>query len=146
MTSTGSGKRPSTGDQLGIVDDADEAARRGGDDLLAGQCRAAALDETQLRIGLVGAVDVHVEVADRVQIQDFDAVLLQTRRGALRTRYGTPNAHFARSQRIDEEVHGGAGADAEDVVVGRRKRVPLRRRAASSIGAHVLCPSCGVRA
>ena len=41
--------------------------------------RAAALDESQLRIGLVGAVDVQVEVADGVQIQDFDAVLLQAR-------------------------------------------------------------------
>jgi hypothetical protein len=104
--------------ELGIVDDAHEAARGGGDDLLAGERRAAALDQMQLRVGFVGAVDVHVEVADGIQIQDLDAMLLEACSRALRTRNGTLDRHFARSQRIDEEVDGGAGADAENFVVG----------------------------
>ena len=60
----------------------------------------------------------------------------------LGTRYGTPNAQLARSQCIDEEVHGRAGADADDGVLVGRRRVPLRRRAASSICVHVRAPRC----
>ena len=145
MTSTGNGKRPRTGTELGVVDDAHEAARGRGDDLLAGERRTAALDQMQLRVGLVGAVDVDLEVADGIQIQDLDAMLLEARSRALRARYGTLDRHFARRQRIDEEVHGGAGADAEDFVVGDVGQCRRGCRSLLRVRAHVIPLVAGVQ-
>ena len=68
ITSTGSGNLPSTGDQLAVVDDADEALRGGGDDLLAGERGAAALDQRAVGGGLIGAVDI--ETQDRPRNSD----------------------------------------------------------------------------
>ena len=52
-------------DELALVDDADEAPRRGGENLLARERAAAALDQMQVLRRLVGAVDVEVELSAR---------------------------------------------------------------------------------
>jgi hypothetical protein len=54
MTSTGSGNLPSTSTQLAIVGDADELAAGPGDDLLARQRAAAALDQLPM-CGLISS-------------------------------------------------------------------------------------------
>ncbi len=74
MTSTGKGKLSKAVDQLGLIDDADEAARRGRDDLFAGQRGAAALDQVQAAGGFVGAVDVDVQARDRVEVEHRNAM------------------------------------------------------------------------
>ena len=91
ITSTGSGNVPSTGDQLGFVDDADEAARCGGDDLLARQRAAAALDQvsaarrTRRRRRCTGRGR-----PSALRSRTSMPCCLQTRGGALGTRDGAP--------------------------------------------------------
>ena len=70
ITSTGSGKRPSRVDQLGAVGDADEALGEVGDDLLARQRRAAALDHAARAVDLVGAVDADRQRLDVAGVDD----------------------------------------------------------------------------
>jgi hypothetical protein len=84
MTSTGSGNLPMHVDQLALVDDADELLGAGGDDLLARQRAAAALDHGHVRGDLVGAVDVDFHLAGLVQVDDADAVLFQALGGGHR--------------------------------------------------------------
>jgi len=103
--------------QLGFVGDADEAPRCGGHDLLARQRAPTTLDQASVTIRLVGAVDVQVQIAGRVEVEYVDTVTAQPRGGALGARDCAPDAHLLRSQRIDEVIHGGAGADAEDGVL-----------------------------
>ena len=59
MTSTGSGKAQHT-DPFGLVDNADEFPRRSGQDFFARQGAAAALDQVQVLVGLIGAIDVEI--------------------------------------------------------------------------------------
>lgn len=60
------------GDQLRLVDDADKPVRDQLDHLLAQQRAAAALDEVELRVDLVGAVDGEVEARDGVERGEGD--------------------------------------------------------------------------
>ena len=55
-------------DELAVVDDADELARRCGDDLLARQRAAGAFDELFGRIHFVGAVHVDEHLVGGVQV------------------------------------------------------------------------------
>ena len=66
-TSIGSGKRPSTSTHLDVVGDHDHAIGRRGDDLFTQQCAAAALDEIERGIDLVGAIDRQIEPVDVVE-------------------------------------------------------------------------------
>ena len=66
-------------DLLGGIDDAYELVAGLGDDLLAGQCRAAALDQALVRIAFVGAVDIKRQRPGGVEVEHFDAVAAQTR-------------------------------------------------------------------
>ena len=54
---------------MDVVDDADELARSGGDDLLARERGSAALDQHAARGRLIGAVDVEVEITLGVEIR-----------------------------------------------------------------------------
>ena len=137
ITSIGSGNVPSALDQLAVVDDADEAPRGRGDDLLARERAAAALDEMARAGGLVGAVDIDVQLVDLVQVEDRDADGAQARGGgvgAARPRLRMRSRHGGEG--IDEEIHGGAGADADD----RIRRCERRSRAAER-GAPLLAAS-----
>ena len=60
-------------DEFGIVGDADELRGGLGDDFLARQRTAAALDEVAQAGGLVGPIHVQAQRAGVVQIQHFDA-------------------------------------------------------------------------
>src|SRR3546814_2324278 len=74
-------------DLLARIDDADELVAGLGNDLLARERRAAALDQALARVTLVGAVDVEREAAGVVELDHFDAVAAQAC-GAL---FGTRN-------------------------------------------------------
>ena len=104
-------------DELGRVGDAHEPARNGGDDLLARERAAAALDHRPVLGNLVGAVDVHRQVRDVVQFLDEDAVALQAFGGLDRTRHRTLDPVPDLRQFVDEEVCRRAGAHAYDRVV-----------------------------
>jgi hypothetical protein len=99
------------------VGDADEGLGHGRDDLLAGQGCAAALDQVQVFVALVGAVDVELQVADGVQFIHRNAVALEARGSG----FGAGNRAIERAlvlgQGIDEAVGGGAGADPDDALV-----------------------------
>ena len=68
-------------DQLAVVDDADELSGGGGDHLLPGERRTAALDERTVPRRLIGPVDVQVEVALRIEIQFRNSGAAQRIRG-----------------------------------------------------------------
>ena len=104
-------------DQLGAVGDAHELARHGRDDLLARQRRAAALDHGAGRVDLVGAVDVDGNRRDVVQVEHLDAVAAQARRRRFGRCNGALDARLDLAEFVDEEVRGGAGADADDFAV-----------------------------
>jgi hypothetical protein len=63
------------GHQLGLVDDAHKLVRDQLDHLLAQQRAAPALDQVELRVDLVGAVDGQVQAGDGVQGGQGDAQL-----------------------------------------------------------------------
>src|SRR5581483_768170 len=107
-------KAPEHVDALARIDHADEGLRRRGDDLLARERRAAALDEPLVRIAFVGAVDVKREFADGIEIDDADAMPLEPRRALLRARYRGVDAAAHRGQRVDEIGHRRTRADAND--------------------------------
>ena len=113
-------------DALGSVDDADECFRHGGDDLLARQRAAAALDQMLAGIALVGAVDIDRNRFDVVEIEHRDAALAQEARRLLRARHGAVDRVLALGERVDEMRDRRSGADADDAaaidVAHRRAR------------------------
>src|SRR5690606_23220455 len=102
---------------LGLVDDADELLAGLGDDLLAGERAAAALDQAVPGIALVGAVDVQLQRPDRVEVEHRDAYLLELTGAALGTGDGALDPALDPAQALDEIGHGRAGADADDGAV-----------------------------
>ena len=102
--------------QLAGVGDADEGLGHGGDDLLAGQCGAAALDQVQAFVALVGAVDVELQLGGAVEVVDRYAMALQACCGGFGAGDGAIEVHLVLGQCVDEEVGGGAGADANDAL------------------------------
>ena len=65
-------------DHLALIDDTDEATRCRRDDLLAGQCATAALDESTVPIGLVCAINVEFKIARPVEVDHLDTDRTQT--------------------------------------------------------------------
>src|SRR5690606_7091759 len=108
------GEAPEDLDDLGGIDDADEAARGGGDDLLARERATAALDQAPARIALVRTVDVERDLAGRIEVEHRDAAFPQQARGLLGTGNGALDVVAALGQRIDEMRDGGTGADTDD--------------------------------
>src|SRR5207302_5063161 len=87
-----------------------------GDDLLARERAAAALDHVQVLGHLVGAVDVDRQLIDAIQVEDADAVLSQAFGARLRRGHRAFDAALDRSERVDEEVDGRARAHADHSV------------------------------
>ncbi len=95
-------------DQLAAVGDADEGATGGGDDLLPGQGATAALDQLQVAVGLVGAIDIEVEFAGGVEIENRDAVTLEALGGGLGAGDGAGDLVSDGGKQADEMVDGGS--------------------------------------
>ncbi|MNZ76599.1 hypothetical protein D3C78_951120 [compost metagenome] len=103
--------------QLAGVGDADEGLGHGGNDLLAGQGRATALDQVQVLVAFVGAVDVELQVADGVQLIHRNTMTLQACSGRFGTGHGAVEGGLVLGQGVDEAVGGRTGADADDALV-----------------------------
>src|SRR5471032_2339272 len=71
--------------QFAAIGDADEGLGHGRNDLLAGQGGAATLDQVQVFVAFVGAVDVELQVADGVQLIHRNAVALEAGGGGFGT-------------------------------------------------------------
>src|SRR5262249_6838804 len=54
------------------------------------------------------------QIADVIEVEDRNAAGRQPLRGSVGTGDRAPNAVTARDQRFDEQIDGGAGADADD--------------------------------
>ena len=87
------------------------------------------LNTCEATAGFVGAVDIHRDVADGVELQHLDAMTPQARRARFRACHRAIDARLARGQRIDEIVGGAAGADADNVVVHHIGQRRFRGRA-----------------
>src|SRR5471032_1966491 len=103
--------------QFAGVGDADEGLGHGRNDLLAGQGCAAALDQVQVCIAFISAVDVELQVADGVQLVHRNTVALEPCSGGFGTGDGAVERALVQGQRIDKAVGGGAGADTDDAFI-----------------------------
>jgi hypothetical protein len=74
-----------------------------------------ALDEREIGVHFVGAVDVDGERGDVVEVEDADAELLERLRAALRRRHSACERDLALAEEGDEVVHRRARADAQDL-------------------------------
>src|SRR5438874_5433497 len=99
--------------ELRLIDDADERLRHRGDDLLAGQRSAAALDHRAVRCHLVDAVDVDRQLVGCGQFDHRDAEALELLRGLDRARDRAANALSGLRELVHEEVRGRAAAHTE---------------------------------
>src|SRR5690606_19723817 len=61
-------KRPELVHPFALVGNADEGLRHGGNNFLTGQGSASALDQLQMVVGLIGAVNVVSQVGNIVQV------------------------------------------------------------------------------
>lgn len=106
------------GDELGVVDDDDELVGGGLDHLLAEEGAAAALDEVEVGVDLVGAVDGEVDVGVGVEGGEGDAegggLLLGALGGGDADDVGEGAGFEEGAELVDDEGGGGAGAEAED--------------------------------
>src|SRR5437879_9433348 len=96
----GEGKAPERRDHLRVVEDAHEALRGRGEDLLAGEGAAAALDELPGGGRLVGAVDVQADSTRLVQIRHLESRGAQPGAGRLRARYRAAHAPGLRREGV----------------------------------------------
>ena len=55
--------------QFGCVDNADKPAAGAGDDFFSSERPATAFDELQMRISLIGTIDIQRKITSTVQIQ-----------------------------------------------------------------------------
>ena len=116
---------------LRAVGDDDHALARGGDDLLPQESPAAALDQAQVVVELVGAVDRQVEVGRLVEGRQGNALALRLVAGRL----GGGNAHdlqaapHALADGGDEMRRRRAGAEAQPHAVGDELGSPFGRSA-----------------
>jgi len=103
-------------DHLARVGDHHHALGRGGDDLLAQQRAAAALDEGEVGVDLVGAVDDEVERADRIERLGGEAERGGEGGGCLGGRDAAepqPLVAGPGGEMADHDRGGRAGAEAE---------------------------------
>ena len=120
-------------DQLALVGDTDEPARRRGDDLLARQSRAPTLDQLALMVGFIGAVDIGLDLADLVQVQDRDAGGLQPLASIHWSSIPRPRCFTLARELIDEEVDRGTGADTQHLAGDDEFQRCARRSLFSSV-------------
>ena len=147
LTSIGSGKRPSVSTSLVSSAITIMRGRRRRDDLFAQQRPAAALDQGELRIDLVGAVDGEVEFRHFVERGERHAEFAAKRCGALRRRHAH-DRHAGRDllgQQPHELLGGRAGADAEPHAVldmSSAARAASIFSAFASIACHAVASDC----
>ena len=101
------------GHQLGVVDDADEALRGGGDHFFARQRGSAALDQHAVGGGLIGAVDIEIKIARSIEIEFLNPRGAQFFGCLARARDCAGELDFAVFQHFDELIYGGSGADSQ---------------------------------
>jgi dihydroorotate dehydrogenase len=117
ITSTGSAKAQRL-HAFALVSDADKTFGQVGDDLLARQRRAAALDHAALAVDLVGTVHVQRQRLHLGSLQHADAVPAQPLAAALRARHRAGDAVAPRGQRVDEMIDRRPGAHTHDGAIG----------------------------
>src|SRR6185437_7767655 len=110
-------ERPERANQLAVIDQTDEAAGSGGDDLLARKGGATPFDETPFTGRFIGAVEVLVQNLDVVEIHDGYAKCFQTCGRGAGAGDCAGNALADGAQSGDEVVYRRAGADADDLAV-----------------------------
>ena len=108
---------PERGDELRLVGDADEGARDRGDDLLARERAAAALDHREALGDLVGAVDVDRQLVHVVEVEDRMPCERSRCSGPLGARDRAAEAPLHARELVDEAVGGRPGPDADDRVL-----------------------------
>src|SRR6266566_897940 len=110
------GLRPEARDELRLVDDHDEPLRRGRDYLLTEPRAPEALDQVELRVDLVGAVDTQVHGGPFLERRERDPQLLRHVRGRERRRHAL-QVHALPDEpgdALQEEPRGRAGPEPED--------------------------------
>ena len=103
--------------QLAGVGDADKGLGHGCDDLLAGQGCATAFDQVEVFVAFIGAINIELQVADRVQFIHRNTVALEARGGGFGTGHGAVEGTLVQGQGVDKAVGSGAGADPNDALV-----------------------------
>src|SRR5580704_18658157 len=108
-------KRAEPWHELGRIGDDDHALRGRGDDLLAQQRPAAALDQTELGIDFVGPVDRQVELRNVVKCSERNAKRLRLRGRRLggRDTADVEPCFDLFAHEIDELARGRAAAEPE---------------------------------
>ena len=137
-TSIGSGKRPSVATRFDAVGDHDHAPARRRDDLLAQERAAAALDQAQLVVELVGAVDGEVELGRLVERRQRNAfpLGLSPRRLGGRNRDDVEAASHPLAEQRDEMRRRRAAAEPELHAVFDESHGALGGGALEGVGAH----------
>ena len=128
---------------LGLVGDADEALGEIGDDLLARQRRAAALDHRAFTVDLVGAVEADRQRGHVAGFQNADAAADQTRGAGGAARDSPRDADRERAEHVDEVVDCRAGADADHRTGGHVDERGLGHLALQFVLRHVRFPFAG---
>ena len=113
---------------FGIVGDHDHAIRGRRHDLFAQQRAAAALDEVEIGIDFVGAIDRQIEPVDLIQRRQRNAAALGIGARRLRCRHADdlkPGA-YPLAKQLDKMLGGRPGAEAElhAVMIHARARGP----------------------
>ena len=88
---------PEHANQLGVIDNADEASCSAGQDLFAGQGTAPTLDQLQVLVALVGSVDIEVQIPGFIQCKHLETLRFEE----LGHRLGTGD------DTVDEIAHFG---------------------------------------
>ena len=126
-------------DPFGVVSDHNHAIGGCRHDLLPEQCPAAALDQVERGIDLVGAVNRQIEPVDVVEGGQRNAAALGLHARRLRGR----NAHNSHSgadfltQEVDEMLGGRAGAEPQPHAVAHLFQCARRRHPLQFVHGHV---------
>jgi hypothetical protein len=104
-------------DLLARVDDTDELVAGLGNDLLASEGRAAALDQAFARVALVGTIHVERESSGLVELNDLDTMPAQAHATVLGTGNGAFDPMLDARERVNEVSDRRTGADAHDHAV-----------------------------
>ncbi len=105
---------PQHRDFLGSIGDADEFLRHRRDDFFPRQRAAAALDQAQVGIGLVGAIHINGNVIHGIQVEHGNAVLLQALAGGFGTGHRAFDPVLHLCQVVDEVIGSGTSAHPHD--------------------------------
>ena len=126
-------------DPFGIVGDHDHAIRGAGNDLLAQQRTAAALDDIERGIDFVGAVDGQVEPVDIVERGQRNAASHRIVAGRLRGRHAhdIESAAHPLTEQFDKMLRGRAGAEPELHAVANLLERTCRRLPFQCVHVHV---------